>query len=100
MWIGGFEELHRGFAGFADFVAHTATDVENDADGDGDVFGRESYDLLFDVVFVDAEIVLFEAGDQAVVGVCNGDVYQSEVDVTADDFAGNNFDGGVSRLAS
>ncbi len=86
--IGSLEELHGGFAGLADLVGHAAAVIKDHADGDGDVFGGESDDFLLDVVFVDAKIVGFEAGDQAVVGVGDSHVDEGEVDIKFDGLAG------------
>jgi len=35
------EKLQGGFLGLADFVGHTAAEIEDDADGNGDVFGEK-----------------------------------------------------------
>src|SRR5215470_7795872 len=85
--IGGLEELESGLASLVDLVGHAATEVEDDTNRDGDIFGGKGDDLLLDVVFEDAEIVGFESSYQAIVGVGDCDVDEREVDIGTDDFA-------------
>src|SRR5580692_2999090 len=89
--ISGFKELQSGFAGFVHFVGHAAVKIENHANGDGHIFRGEADDFLFQGVFKDAEIVLFEASDQAVVRIGYGDIDQGEIDVRTNDFSRSNF---------
>jgi hypothetical protein len=91
--VGGLEELQGRFAGLVNFVGHAAAVIEDHPDGNGNIFGRKGDDLLLGVVFVNAEIVLVEAGDQPIEGVSHGDVDQSHVHVAADYLAGNNLNG-------
>src|SRR5882762_1156171 len=70
--IGGLEELDGSFARLGDFVGHAAAEIKDHADGNGHIFGREGDDFLLDAVLKHAEIVGFEAGDQAVVRVGDG----------------------------
>src|SRR5260370_35026664 len=79
--IGGLEELNRGLARFADFVGHTPAKIKNNHGGDGHVFSGKLDNFLFDCFFEDAEIVGFQAGDQAVVRIRNGDVDERQVHV-------------------
>jgi hypothetical protein len=72
--IGGLEKLQRGFLGLTDFVTHAAAEIEDDSDGNGDVFGREILDLLLDVVFEDTKVFWQEACNKAVMRVDNGHV--------------------------
>src|SRR5215470_12452900 len=83
-----------GFAVFVDLVGHAAAEVENDADRDGNVFGREGDDFLLDVIFKHAEVVRVEAGNQAIVRIGDGDVDKREVDVGADGPTGPEGNGG------
>src|SRR5207244_1665250 len=55
--IGRLEELDSGLLSLAEFVSHAAAVIEDDSDGDRNVFGREVHDLLLDVVFKDSEII-------------------------------------------
>jgi hypothetical protein len=80
--------LHGRFASLGDLVGHAAAVIKDDANGNGHVFGGESDDFLLDAVFIDAEIVGFQAGDQAVVGVGDGDVDEREVDIEMNRSAG------------
>src|SRR5258708_22119680 len=89
--IGGFEKLNGGVAGFGDFIGHAAAEIEDDADGNGDVFGRKGNYFLLGVVFKDAEIIRLESGDQAIVRIGYGDVDQSDVDIGVQHFAGLDF---------
>ena len=79
--ISGFEKLDGGFAGLGYFVGHAAAEIKDHADGDGNVFGGEGDDFLLDAVLKDTEIVRFEAGDQAIVGVGDRNVDEREVDI-------------------
>jgi len=86
--ISGLEELEGGLAGFVDLVGHTAAKVEDNTNGNGDIFRGEADNFLLDIVFKDAEVVGIKAGDEAVKGVGNGNVDQGEVHIGADDFSG------------
>ncbi len=79
--IRGLEELDRSFAGFAHFVGHAAAKIKNHTNGNGHDFGGEVDDFLLDVVLEDAEVVLLETGDQAIVRVGDGNVDEREVHV-------------------
>jgi hypothetical protein len=37
--IGGFEKLKGGFLGLAKFVGHATAEIQDDADGDRNIFG-------------------------------------------------------------
>ena len=91
--VGGLKELERGFASFVDLIGHAAGEIEDDADGNGDIFSGEADDLLFDVVFEDAEIIRFESSYKAIVGICDGDVDEGEVHIGTNHLARMNFDG-------
>src|SRR6185437_16415270 len=71
--IGRFDELQDGFLGPDQLGGHGAGKIEDDANGDGCVFGGEGFDPLLAVILKDFEIFLLEAGDEAVHGVRNGD---------------------------
>ncbi len=74
LWIGGFEKLIGGLLGLVQFVGHAAAEIQDDADGDGNIFRGKIHDFLLDVVFEDAEIVGLQTCDQAVVRVGDGNV--------------------------
>ena len=73
---------------------HGAGEVEDDADRDRRVFAGKGGDLLLAVALVDLEVFLFEAGDQAVHGVGDGDRDEHHVDIHADKRAGAGFGSG------
>src|SRR5215472_17870845 len=59
--------LDEGESGFVDagpLVAHAAAVVDNEPHADGNVFALEDRELLLDLVFVDAKIVLRETFDE------------------------------------
>src|ERR1700741_803048 len=82
--VGGLEELDRCLARFINFVGHAATEIENNAYRNGDIFRRKADNFLLRVVFKNAEVVRIEAGNETVERVGNGDIHQSKVDVRAD----------------
>src|SRR5207244_5645761 len=67
--VGGLEELQGRFAGLAYLVGHTAAEIKNYADRDGHVLGGKRDYFLLDVVFVDAEVVGIEAGNESIVRI-------------------------------
>ena len=66
-----------------EFGAHGTGGVEDEADGEGSIFTGESRDLLFGFVLEELEVFGFEAGDEAVERVGDGDVDEDEVRVDA-----------------
>src|SRR2546429_9903943 len=85
--IGRLEELDSGLLSLAEFVSHAAAVIEDDSDGDRNVFGREVHDLLLDVVFKDSEIISVEARDQPAIRDGYRDVDKGQFDVDAERFA-------------
>src|SRR5262249_33864925 len=75
---------HGGFTRFGDFVGHAAAEVENDADGNRNIFGGKGEHFLLDVVFEDAEVVGLKAGNEAIVRVGDGNVDERHFDVHLD----------------
>ena len=73
--------MHGGFACFGNFIGHAAAQIENHADGNGNVFGRKGDHFLFGAVFEDAEIIRLETGDEPIVRISDGDIHQRDVDV-------------------
>ena len=67
--VGSFHELEDGAAGTDDLVAHTAAEIEDDADGDRGVVTGKGADVLGVIVFEDDEVLLFEAGDEPIHGI-------------------------------
>ena len=83
-WIGGFKELEGRFLRFAKFIGHAATEIEDDADRDRNVFGGEIRYLLLDIVFENAEVIRLQAGDNPVVGIGHSDVHEREIYIDMD----------------
>ena len=79
--------MDSGLLSLAEFVSHAAAVIEDDSDGDRNVFGREVHDLLLDVVFKDSEIISVEARDQPVIRVGYRDVDKGQFHVDADRLA-------------
>src|SRR5579883_3410054 len=86
--VGGLEELQSGFAGLVDFVGHAAAEIEDNANGNGYVFGGKGNHLLLDVVFKDAKVVRVQSGDESIERIGDGYVHQGEIHIGADDLAG------------
>jgi hypothetical protein len=63
------------------FVDHAAAEIEDDADGNGDIFGREIPDLLLDVVFENTEVFGLKACNPAVMRVIDGNVDKRQVHI-------------------
>src|SRR2546428_2687844 len=78
------EELHGRQPRLVHFVGHTAAQIEDHADRNGHILAGEVHHLLFRAVFKDAEVLLFEAGHQAIKGIGDCDVDQHEVHVHFD----------------
>jgi hypothetical protein len=68
-------------------AAHAAAEIEDDADGNGHVFGREILDLLLDVVFEDTKVVWQKACNKAVIRVGDSNVDKCQVHVNMDGLA-------------
>jgi len=81
LWIGSVEKLEGGFLGFAEFVGHAAAEIRDDADGNRHIFGGEIHNFLLDVVLEDAEVVRFEARNDAVIRVGDADVDKRQIHV-------------------
>ena len=82
--IGGFEELRRGQTRLLQFGAHAAAGIEDEADRERRIFAGEGRDLLLSLFFEELEVFFFQAGDEAVQRIGDGDVDQNEVRVDAD----------------
>src|SRR3974390_1086453 len=92
------EEFVGRFTGLVDLIGHAASKIENDTDGNRDVFRRKTNNFLLDVVFKDAKVVWIKAGNKAIERVGHRNVDQGEVHIGADDFSGLDGDrGGVGR---
>jgi len=65
-------------------VAHAAAIVDDQAHTDGNIFALEDGELLLDLIFVDAEILLGEAVNEFAAVVENAGVKNDEVDVELD----------------
>ena len=89
----GLHELNNGVAGTDELGDHGTGEIHDDTDGDGSIFCGEGTELLQGVIFVDEEVVLFEAGNETVHGVGDGDGDQDEVDIHCDAGAGGHFEG-------
>ena len=63
------------------FVDHAAAEIEDDADGNGDIFGREIPNLLLDVVFEDTKVIWLKPRNLAVVWIGNGNVDKRQVHI-------------------
>jgi hypothetical protein len=68
------EELQGSFLRLTDLVDHAAAEIEDDADGNGDIFGREIPNLLLDIVFEDTKVIWLKPRNLAVVWIGNGNV--------------------------
>lgn len=81
--IGTSEKLQGGFLGLGDLVGHAAAEIENEADGNGNVYRRGILNFLLDVVFEDAEVIRGATRDQVVmpIGDRNVDEHQIHIDV-------------------
>ena len=86
--IGGLDELQNRFARADQLGSHGAGEIEDDADGDRGVFAGKARDLLLAVVLIDLKVFLFQAGDQAVERIGDGDRHQHHVDIHADERTG------------
>jgi hypothetical protein len=74
--IGGAEERGGGLLGFLHLVAHAAAGIEEEADRDRGVIGRETGDRLLDAIFEDVEGIGTEAVDGRAQAV--GDVHRHQ----------------------
>jgi len=80
--IAVLKNLQGGFLGLARLCCHTAAEIEDDADGNGDVFRkRNTGSPLFDVVFEDAEVIGLKTCNQAIMRVSDGNVDKRQVHV-------------------
>jgi hypothetical protein len=82
--LAGLDEGQRGGIHLVALVPHTPAVVHHQAQGDGDVFAAEYGELLLDLVFKDAEVILFQIGDQALVGIHHTGQQHHQVDVPRD----------------
>src|ERR1700741_1244865 len=82
------EKFQRCLFSFADFIGHTAAEIQYDADGNRNLFGRESDDPLFDVVFEDPEIAGFETSNKTILRAGDRDVDECELHVHTERLAG------------
>ena len=87
MRIGSLEKLQSCFLGLTDFVGHAAAEIEDDANGNGDVFGREILDLLLDVVFEDTEVIGIKARNGAIIRIGDGNVDKRQVPIDMEGLA-------------
>jgi len=69
------------------FVGHAAAEIEDDANGNGDVFRREILDLLLDVVFEDTEVIGLKPCNQAVIRVSDSNLDKRQVHIDTDGLA-------------
>ena len=86
--IGGLDELEDRFAGADQLGAHGAGEVENDADRNRGIFAGKARDFLLAVVLEDLKVFLFQASNQAVERIGDGNRNQHHVNVHADERAG------------
>jgi hypothetical protein len=68
------------------FVSHAAAEIEYHAYGNGYVFGGKGDHFLLIIVFEGAKLSL-EAGDEAIIRVGDGDVYQGQIDIGVNHFS-------------
>src|SRR5450755_427860 len=81
--ISRLEELSHRLARFFQFVSHAAAAIENDADRQGSVFTRELHNLLLGFILEETEIFLFQACDEPVQRIGDGDRNQHQRGVHA-----------------
>jgi hypothetical protein len=81
LWIGCLEKLESSLLGFPELVCHATAEIQDDADGDRHVFGREIHDFLFDLVFEDAKVLGLKTRDETVIRVGYGDVDKRQIHV-------------------
>src|SRR6516164_1919312 len=86
--VRGFEEFEGRFTSLVDLIGHAAAKIENNTDGNGDVFRGKTNNFLLDVVFKDAKVVWIKTSNKAIERVGHGNVDQGEVHIGADDFSG------------
>jgi len=84
LWIGSLEKLQGGFLGLSDFVGHTPAEIEDYANGYGDVFRREILNLLLYVIFEDTEVVGLQPHNHAVMWVGHRKVDERQFHVNTD----------------
>jgi hypothetical protein len=65
--IGSLEELQGSFLRLTDLVDHAAAEIEDNADGNGDIFGRELSNLQLDIVFEDTKVIWLKPRNLAVL---------------------------------
>ena len=82
--IGGLEELGDRFPGLAHLVSHAAAGIENDPERQRSVLGAELRDLLVDLIFGEAEMILFQPRYQPCHGVGHRHVDQDQRNVDLD----------------
>ena len=83
--VHGFEELLRGEAGDAEFVIHTATRIENEAERQRCVLTGKVRDGLFDAILEDMEVLFVKSENEAVerIGDTGWNEYQGGAGVEA-----------------
>jgi hypothetical protein len=81
LWIGCLEKLDGSLLGFPELVCHATAEIQDDADGDRYVFGREIHDLLLDLVFEDAKVLGLKARHETIIRVGYGNVYERQIHV-------------------
>ena len=79
--IAGFEEGHGRISGTGDLVSHAAADIEQQPDGGRNILIAEVPDLLLDLVFEDAKVLLFQSGNEAAAVVGDGGADQNQIHV-------------------
>src|SRR4029077_12672374 len=65
-------------------VAHAAAIVNDQAHADGDIFALENGEFLFDFVFENPEVFVFQTVGEALAVVKNGGVQNDEANVNLD----------------
>jgi hypothetical protein len=82
--VRGLEELDDRVTRAVDLVLHTSAQVKDHTQRDRGILARKVLDLLRDVLFEDLEIVLFQAGHQAVQRVGDGNADEHKIHVNFD----------------
>ncbi len=72
--VGSFDQRERSGFYLLQFIAHAAAVIDDQAEGDGDVFALEFADILPDLVFEHGEGRFRERGDQMAILIDHGGV--------------------------
>src|SRR2546427_4515841 len=78
------QELNGGLAGFIELACHASAHIEDQTDGNGNIFAGEGGNLLLDAVFVDLEVFLIEPGDRVAKGIGDAHIDERHIDIHLD----------------